>query len=76
MEKTEMEKTRQRLAEFLKQRRKYLGISQTELSIKSGLGFRTIQRMEEANFWPGLKQFLSVCEALGCVFSLVPENGE
>lgn len=52
------------IAGFLKQRRIELNISQAALSEKTGLGIQTIKRMEDAKFWPGLKQYLIVCEAL------------
>jgi len=55
---------RKLISGFLKSRREELKISQAALSEKTGLGIATIKRMEDAKFWPGLKQYLIVCEAL------------
>lgn len=59
---------RELIAGFLASRRKALGISQQSLADATGLGIQTVKRMEDAKFWPGLKQFLIVCEALDLHF--------
>jgi transcriptional regulator with XRE-family HTH domain len=55
---------REIISGFLKARREELQLSQAALAEKTGLGIQTIKRMEDAKFWPGLKQYLIVCEAL------------
>ena len=59
-----LNEARKIISGFLKQRREELGISQAALAEKTGLGIATVKRMEDAKFWPGLKQYLIVCEAL------------
>ena len=49
---------------FLKNRRIELGMSQLELSEKTGLARKTINSMEAGKFWMGMKQYLQICEAL------------
>lgn len=62
------------IAGFLKSRREELKLSQADLAEKTGLGLRTIQRMEAAKFWPGLKQYLTVCEALNLELITKPKT--
>jgi transcriptional regulator with XRE-family HTH domain len=59
-----LDEARKMIAGFLKARREELGISQADLADITQLGIATIKRMEDAKFWPGLKQYLIVCEAL------------
>ncbi len=59
-----LNEARKLIAGFLKQRREELKITIDDLAAKTGLGRATIMRMENAMFWPGLKQYLIVCEAL------------
>lgn len=49
---------------FLKQRRVELGLSQQDVADRTGMARATINRLEQALFWPGMKQFLIICEAL------------
>lgn len=55
---------RKQIAGFLKKRREELGISQDKLAELTGLNRSTIKRMEAADFWPGMKQYLILCQAL------------
>lgn len=55
---------RKQIAGFLKQRREELGISQDKLAGLTGLNRSTIKRIEGAKFWPGMKQYLTICLAL------------
>jgi len=64
MTEKQLNESRKKIAGFLKKRREELGITQAVISEKTGLGIQTIKRMEDAKFWPGLKQYLIVCEAL------------
>lgn len=62
-EKT-LEKARDLIAGFLKDRRIELGLSQQALADKTGLARKTINAMEGGKFWLGMKQYLIICEAL------------
>ncbi len=63
----ELLEARQMMATFFKQRREELNISQAELAEKTGLGIATIKRFENAMFWPAVKQYIIICEALNIV---------
>lgn len=55
---------RERIATFFTERRLELGLTQADLAERTGLGLSTIKRFEAANFWPVLKQYIIICEAL------------
>jgi transcriptional regulator with XRE-family HTH domain len=59
---------RKMIAGFIKNRRNELEITQQELADKCGVGVNTIRRMEDARFWPNLKQMLTICNALDLFF--------
>jgi transcriptional regulator with XRE-family HTH domain len=65
-----LHEARNLIAGFFKQRREELGYSQDKLAELTGLNRSTIKRLEAAQFWPGLKQYLIICEALK-VFPLI-----
>lgn len=60
-----MKELRQKIADELKQARELLGLSQAELADKAGLSITTIKRMEDTKQWPGLRQYIVVCQVLG-----------
>lgn len=76
MNEKSLHTARELIAGFFKQRREELGISQEKLAEKTGLGIATIKRMEDAKFWPGLKQYIIVCEALNLVPSVEAYEGD
>ena len=57
---------RKLIAEFLKNRREELNISQQELADKSGMRVTTMDRFESGRFWLDLKQYLIICHHLKC----------
>jgi transcriptional regulator with XRE-family HTH domain len=61
---------REAIAAQLKDRREELGLSQRALAEAAGVGEATIIRMEQAKFWPNVKQLIAVCEALDLTISL------
>lgn len=63
------------IAGFISSRRHEMGITQQKLSEATGLGIQTIKRMEDAKFWPNLKQFLIVCNALDMYFFVEEKDG-
>lgn len=67
-----LHEARELIAGFLKERRLELGMTIDQVADHTGLGRMTIMRMENANFWPGLKQYLILCEALHLFPFLVP----
>ena len=67
---------RELIAGFLKSRREELGLSQQALADRSGLGVMTIIRMEQARFWPNMKQFLIVCHHLDLFFFVEEKNSK
>ena len=60
----ELNEIRMIIAAILKKRRIELGITHEQLAENTGLGIATIKRMEDARFWPALKQYVIVCKAL------------
>lgn len=64
MKEKDLYQARQTMAGFFRTRRIEMGLSQDDLSIKTGLGIATIKRFENASFWPGLKQYIVICDAL------------
>jgi len=71
-----LETSRNLIAGFLVSRRKELGMTQQDLADATGLGIQTIKRMEDAKFWPNLKQFLIVCHALNAYFFVEEKEGK
>lgn len=71
-----LEQARELIAGFVSNRRKDLGMTQQDLADATGLGIQTIKRMEDAKFWPGLKQLLIICHALNCYFFLEEKEGK
>lgn len=66
---------REMIASRMAERRREKGISQAELAEMTELGIQTIKRMEDAKFWPGLKQFLIICHALDLYFFVEEKEG-
>lgn len=55
---------RAEISKMIIDKRKQLNISQADLAEKTGIGIATVKRMEDPDYWPGLKQLLIVCHAL------------
>lgn len=55
-------------ADFLRNRRRELGLTQEELAEKSELGIATIKRAESAKFFLNTKQLWMLCNALDLYF--------
>lgn len=52
------------IGDYLRRRREELGLTQTDVARRAGISLRTVQRVESADSWIGLKQFLQICEVL------------
>jgi transcriptional regulator with XRE-family HTH domain len=50
----------------LRERRKALGLSQTELAVRAGIGVRTVERAESGSHRTSLLAMRALAEALGC----------
>ena len=74
MNEKALNEARNLIAGFLKDRRLELGMTQEELADKTGMARATINRMEQGLFWPGMKQYLLICEALH-LFPAIAEMG-
>lgn len=72
MTEKELNASRLLIGEALKKRREELGFKQSDVAFATGLGLNTIGRMEDAKFWPGLKQYLIVLNALELSFEIKP----
>ena len=66
--------TRREIANFLKLRRKQLGITQQQLADLCGVNIITVIRTEGAKFFLSTKQLILFCEALDCELKLLPKN--
>lgn len=64
MDEEILNEARIKIASFLKKRRIELNLSQEEVSARSGITRKTINVIEQAKFWPGMKQYLLICHAL------------
>jgi DNA-binding XRE family transcriptional regulator len=71
-----LNQARELIAGFLVNRRKEVGMTQQDLADATGLGIQTIKRMEDAKFWPNMKQFLIVCHALNAYFFVEEKEGK
>lgn len=72
MNEEELLEVRQIMASYFRQRREELNISHNALAEKTGLGIATIKRFENGMFWPGMKQYILICEALNLVPAAIP----
>jgi DNA-binding XRE family transcriptional regulator len=63
------------VAGFIKNRRQELGLSHQKLADMCGCSEMTIIRMEQAKFWPNMKQFITVCHALNLYFFVEEKEG-
>jgi transcriptional regulator with XRE-family HTH domain len=52
------------LAEFIRERRKFLGLSQAQLARELGVNQSTVHRIETGERTPGTKLFLRLLEVL------------
>jgi|LakMenE18May11ns_1017448.scaffolds.fasta_scaffold9920018_7 ribosome-binding protein aMBF1 (putative translation factor) len=59
-----LHQARELIAGFISTRRREKGLSQAALADKAGFGIATIKRLEDAKFWPNMKQFVVICHAL------------
>jgi transcriptional regulator with XRE-family HTH domain len=59
-----LHQARELIAGFVSNRRREKGLSQAALADITGLGIATIKRLEDAKFWPNMKQFVVICHAL------------
>jgi len=64
------------IGEFIRSRRKELGITQIDLAKRCGLGLNTLKRIESGKFWIGLKQLFIICHELDMFFFLESKDGE
>lgn len=68
----EMAQVRMRLCKALKRVRTGKGMSQMELSEKSGVARSNIARIEGGNLNTGLDTIIKLCEALECSLEVIP----
>lgn len=68
----ELKVIRESIAAIIVTRRQELGMTQKELADNSGVGEATIQRIESAKFFPGLKQLLPISFTLKLALRLIP----
>jgi transcriptional regulator with XRE-family HTH domain len=59
-----LDEARKLIVGFFVNRRKELGLTQQDVADKAGLSLRTVKGFELMQFWPGLKQYISLCHAL------------
>jgi len=71
-----LSEARKLIADFLKNRREELGISQKELADKCGVQWGTISRIENGKFMPNLDLFLTLTHHLNCYFFLTEKEGD
>jgi transcriptional regulator with XRE-family HTH domain len=64
MTEDKLNKSRMKIATFLKNKRLKMKISQEELATKCNSTVGTISRMENGHFWLVMKQYVLICEAL------------
>lgn len=64
MTEEQLNKSRQKIAQTIKKRREELGILQTDLAEKTGMGVATISRFESGRFWLNMKQYILLRNAL------------
>ncbi len=71
-----LHQARELIAGFVSNRRREKGLSQAALADKAGFGIATIKRLEDAKFWPNMKQFVVICHALDLEVSVKKANYE
>lgn len=64
MTEIELNNIKEKLAILIKNKRIEQRLSRAELAKRTGLGIATINRLENKTSWPGLKQFVIVCDEL------------
>lgn len=60
----QLNKHREEIARFLRDTRIEKELTQQELADITGITKRTISRIENAHFWPVMKQIVIICAAL------------
>jgi transcriptional regulator with XRE-family HTH domain len=70
-----LHQARELIAGFISTRRREKGLSQAALADKAGFGIATIKRLEDAKFWPNMKQFVVICHALDLYFFVEEKEG-
>ncbi len=64
------------ISNFMRNRRVELGLTQTQVAEKAGLGFRTVQRIEAGDFIPDGKSLVKMSRALDCYFFLSEKESD
>jgi transcriptional regulator with XRE-family HTH domain len=59
---------------FIRERRKALGMRQEDLAERSGVSLATIKRAESGSFFLSLKHLWAILEALDLYFFMQPKN--
>lgn len=70
----EKEKWRKKIGEKVRQRRESLGMTQVELSERSGLNRTNISKIEGGRYNVSVDLLGRIAEALGCGIELKPEE--
>lgn len=64
MTEDQLNQERQKIAEELKARRQHLKLTQRELAEQVGMQEATISKIEKGKFWPNMKQYVLLLDAL------------
>ena len=64
------------IAATLRAERAAAGLSQVELSKRSGLGYQTVMRLEKGERSPSIAQLVAICSVLGLSMSQLVERAE
>lgn len=65
---------KENLGKIIKQRRKFLGITQKELSEIVGIGLRSLISIESGKGNPTIETLFSILEALGLTYEIKVES--
>lgn len=69
-----LEEGRKEIAAFFKAKREKLGLSQEQVAELTGISRKSVNAFENARFWPTLKLYILLCEALKINWKLWKEK--
>lgn len=62
------------ISTFMKKRRKELGLTQQEFSIRTGLGLNTVRDIEQGKLTGRLSTYIKALSMLGCKLIIVEDK--
>jgi y4mF family transcriptional regulator len=71
-----MEQQTTQIADFLKEKRKQLNLTQPELAEKAGVGLRFIRELEQGKTTMRMDKVNQVLKLFGCELGAIPLNRE